>query len=85
MPAYNYGDCVYFKNMDDTPNEHYNNFILNQIPYFHITSLLNLCGYMFESLPNLFLDKMIKNNFNHMSKLWLIYHKSMYEKKMMKK
>ena len=32
MAAYTYGG--FFKNMTDTPNEHHNNFILNNIPDF---------------------------------------------------
>ena len=61
LAAYNYGDCVYFNNMNETPNEHHNNFILNQIPDFHITSPFKLIYYRLESLPNLFVDKMQKN------------------------
>ena len=50
MPYYIYSDCVYFEYMNDTPNEHHNNFILNQIPYFHITSSFKLMDDIFESL-----------------------------------
>ena len=42
MESYTYGDYVYVKNMTDIPNGHNNNFILNQIPYMYITSLLKL-------------------------------------------
>ena len=35
MAAYTYVDYVYFNNITDTPNEHHNHFILNQIPDFH--------------------------------------------------
>ena len=62
MSAYTYGDYVYFNNMTDTPNEHHNNFTLNQIPDFHITSPFNLMDDVFESLPNLSVDKMQKND-----------------------
>ena len=58
MPDYTYDDYVYFNNMNDTQNKHNNNFILNKIPDFHITSPLKWCGDIFESLPKLFLDKM---------------------------
>ena len=62
MPTYTNGDYVYFKNINDAPNEHSNNFILNQIPEFHITLLFKLCDDIFESLPKLFVAKMIKMN-----------------------
>ena len=42
MSSYIYGDYVYFKNMADTPNEHYDNLILNQIPHFYIISPFKL-------------------------------------------
>ena len=51
MSAYTYGDYVYLKNMTDTLNEHHNNFMLNKITDFHITSLLKLMYDIFESLP----------------------------------
>ena len=60
FPAYTYGDYVYFKYMNNTPNGDHNNFILNQIPYFHITSLLKLMYYIFQSLKNFFNDEMLK-------------------------
>ena len=60
MAAYTYGNYVYFKNMTDTQNEHYNNFILNQIPDFHITSPFKLMDDIFKSLPKLFVDKILK-------------------------
>ena len=34
MPAYNYGDYVYFNDNINTPNEHNNNLQLNQKPDF---------------------------------------------------
>ena len=61
MSAYTYGDHVYFKNMDDTPNENPNNYISNQIMYFYITSLLKLMDDISESLPKLFFDRILKN------------------------
>ena len=60
IPYYTYGDYVCFKNITDTPNEHHNHFILNRIPYFHITSPFKLCDDIFESFPKLFVDKMVK-------------------------
>ena len=57
MSAYTYGDYVYFKNMNDTLNEHHNNFILNLIPDFHITSPFKLVDDIFESLTKLFVDR----------------------------
>ena len=59
MPAHTYGDYVYFNNMTDTPNEHRNHFILNQILNFHITSPFKLCDDMFEQLPKIFFDQII--------------------------
>ena len=61
LVAYTYGDYVYFKNMTDIPNEHHNHFILNQIQDMSITSPLKFMDETFESFPNLFVDKMIKN------------------------
>ena len=58
MPNYAYGDNVYFKSITDKPNEHHNHFILNQIPYFHITSPFKLCDDIFENFPISFADKM---------------------------
>ena len=46
--------------MNDTPNEHNINFLLNQISDFHITLLIKLMDDIFESLANLFVDKMVK-------------------------
>ena len=60
LAAYNYGDCVYFNNMNETPNEHHNNFILNQIPDFHITSPFKFCDDRFESLTKLSVDNLYK-------------------------
>ena len=59
MPDYNYGDYAYLNNMNDTPNEHHNHFILNQIIYLHIKSPFKLCDDIFGLFPNLFFDKMI--------------------------
>ena len=60
MSAYTYGNYVYLNNITGTPNKHHNNFILNQIRDFHITPPFKLCNDVFESLPKLFFDKMIK-------------------------
>ena len=61
MPSYIYDDYVYFKNMTDTPNEHHNNFILNQIPDFNITSPFKWCYNLFELLPKLSIDTRLKS------------------------
>ena len=53
MPAYTFG--VY--NNIDTPNEHHNHLILNQIPDFYITFQSELRDDIFTSLPKLFGDK----------------------------
>ena len=34
MSANTHGDYIYFKNMTDTPNEHHNNLIFDQIQDF---------------------------------------------------
>ena len=57
MPAYNYGDYDNFNNNIDTPNEHHNNLIFNQISDFYITSPSKLMDDKFTSLPKLFLIK----------------------------
>ena len=54
-----YSNYVCFKNITDTPNVNNNNFILNKIPGFHITSPLKLCDDIFESLPKSFDVKII--------------------------
>ena len=61
MEDYNYDDYVYFNNIIDTQNEHHNNFILNQIPDFHITSPFKSMDDVFEPLPELFVDRIKKN------------------------
>ena len=76
MPSYTYGDYVYFNNNIDTPKEHHNHLILNQIPYFYITSLLKLMDGTFTSLPKLFVDEMIKKGWTSISKLCLSYQNS---------
>ena len=38
MADYNFGDCVYFKNITDIPNENHNHFTLDQISDMYITS-----------------------------------------------
>ena len=60
MTGYTYGRYVYFKNMADTPNEHHNQFILNQMQDFHITSPFKLSNDICESFPKLCANKMIE-------------------------
>ena len=48
MADYAYGDYVYFKNMTDIPDQNNNNFILNKIPDFYITSLSKIMYDIFE-------------------------------------
>ena len=60
MSVYTYFDYIYFKIITDKSNGHHNHLILNQIPDFHITSPFKLSDDIFESLTNLFVDKMIK-------------------------
>ena len=55
-----YGDYAYFKRITDTPNEHNNNLIFDQITNFHIKSLFILMDDIFESLQKLFVDKIQK-------------------------
>ena len=64
MEAYTYGDYVYFKNMTDTPNEHNNNLILNNIPDMYTTSPLNITEEIFVLLPNLIAKKKAKKRIN---------------------
>ena len=60
VSGYTYGNYVYLKNRTDTTNEHHNNFILNQIPDFHITSPFKFCDDRFESLTKLSVDNLYK-------------------------
>ena len=46
--------------MIDIPNKHHIGFILNDIHDIYITSTLKFTDKIFESLPNLFVDKMLK-------------------------
>ena len=48
MVDYTYYDYVCFKNFNNTTNEHNNNFILNKIPDFYITSLSKIMYDIFE-------------------------------------
>ena len=57
MVSYTYGDYVYFSNNIDAPKEHHNQLILNQEPYFYITSLSNLMEATLTLLPKIFLIK----------------------------
>ena len=78
MPEYTYGGYVYFKNMTDTPNKNHHNFILNQIPDFHITSPFKLMDDIVESITKLFVDKMKKMNEITCPIVLISYQKSMY-------
>ena len=60
MPAYTYGDYVYFNNSTDAPKEHHNQLILNQEPDFYTTSLSNLMDETLTLLTKLFFNKRIK-------------------------
>ena len=51
MPAYTYGDYMYFNNSIDAPKEHHNQLTLNQEADFYITSLSKLTDDTFTSLP----------------------------------
>ena len=46
--------------MTDITNDHHNCFILNQIHDMYITPPLKFMDEIFESLPNLFFDQMLK-------------------------
>ena len=71
--------------MTDIPNKNNNSFILNQIHATHITPPLKFKDGILESLPNLFVDKIQKNEWMSISKLWLSYQKSMYRTKIINK
>ena len=71
--------------MTDIPNKNNNSFILNQIHATHITPPLKFKDGILESLPNLFVDKIQKNEWMSISKLWLSYQKSMYITKIINK
>ena len=77
MADYTCGDYVYFKKMDDIPTEHHNHFILNQIQDMYIISPLKLMEWIFESLPNLFVDRMLEkckwNKCIMQESKWLIF------------
>ena len=64
MSTYTSGEYVYFKNITDITDEHHNNFILNKILDMYITSLLKFLDKIFKSLPNLFVDKILKKWMN---------------------
>ena len=48
-------------NIDDTANEHNNNFKLNNITNLYIKSLSKLMDGIFESFPKLFVDRILTN------------------------
>ena len=75
MPDYTYGDCVYFNKNINAPKEHDNKFILNQEPGFYITSLSNFMDEILPLLSKLFVNKMVKNVWKNISKLWLSYQR----------
>ena len=60
MTAYTYADYVYYNNMTEITNKHNNHFISNQIQDMYITRPLKFMDKIFESLPNLFVDRMLK-------------------------
>ena len=60
MPSYTYDYYVFLNNIIDAPKEHYIQFILNQEPYFYITSLSNMMDKTWILLPKLFANKMEK-------------------------
>ena len=59
-PAYTYGDCVYFDNKNDAPEEYHIQSILKTKNNIYITSLSKLMYETLKYLPKLFVDKMIK-------------------------
>ena len=61
MPFYTYGGCVYFNNKIDAPQEHHNKFIFNRELDFYIASLSNFMDETLTLLPELFVNKMVKN------------------------
>ena len=61
MSDYTSGDYVYFNDMIDTSTKNHIIFILNQSHAMYITSPLKIREETFESLPNLFVNKMFKN------------------------
>ena len=60
MPDYTFCYYIYFNNMTHQPNKNHNHFILNQKPDFHTTSPFKLMNDIFELLPKLFGDQMLK-------------------------
>ena len=83
--AHTSSNCVNFINMTDIPNEHHNIFVFNQIHEIYITSQLKFMDEIFESFPNLFLTKSLKNWWMPISKLGISYKKSMYGTKKINK
>ena len=64
IPAYTYGNYVYFNNIIDAPKEYNNNLTFNQKPHFNITSLSKLMDDTFTSSPKRFVDEMKKKWMN---------------------
>ena len=60
IPAYTYGDYVYFNNENDAPEEHHIQSILKTKSNIYITLLSKLMDNTLKYLPKLFVDKMIK-------------------------
>ena len=52
------------KKMTDIPNEHHNSFKLNQIHDMYMASSLKSTDRIFELLPNLFVDRILKKWMN---------------------
>ena len=53
MPDYTSGDHFYFNNMTDEPEIRYIDFILDNIHYMYITSLLKILEETFVSFPKI--------------------------------
>ena len=60
MPAYIYGDYVYFDKEKNAPKEHYIQSLLKSKTNIYITSLSKLIDETLEYLPKLFFVKIIK-------------------------
>ena len=58
MPDYTYGDQIYFNKKIDTPNEHHNHLILNQVSVFYMTFIKQIKSYM------LYFNQKINLNWN---------------------
>ena len=59
MPEFTFVDYVYFKENEKKPKIHHKNFILDQEPYFTITSELSLLENKLKSLTTLFVKSLV--------------------------